>query len=132
MLRVFDQAGVAMVAGTDLGGQWDIAGFALHDDFDLLAQDGIAPLKVLQMTTLDAAKFLGREATMGGVDVGKNADLVLLDGDPTRSVQNLHRIRAVVRAGRFYAADELEAMKAKVAEQAAHPAAPAATAGAVR
>jgi imidazolonepropionase-like amidohydrolase len=43
------------------------------------------------------------------VDVGKNADLVLLAGDPTADVANLHGITAVVRAGRYYSADDLSA-----------------------
>jgi hypothetical protein len=54
-----------------------------------------------QMTTLNPAEFLGRTGTMGSIEVGKNADIVLLDGNPVKSLQNLHNISGVVRAGSF-------------------------------
>lgn len=116
LVKLFDAAGVKMLAGTDLGGQWLVPGVSLHQEFDLLAEAGISPLRVLQMTTLDGARFLGRESTMGRVAVGRQADLVLLDGDPIASVANLHRIDAVVRGGTYYGRAELDAI-AKRAEQ---------------
>ena len=102
-----------MMAGSDLGGGFVIAGFGLHQEFDLLEQAGLSPLEVLQMTTLDGAKFLGREATMGSVQAGKDANVVLLRANPLASVQNLHAIAAVVRGGKFFAAGALDAMKKK-------------------
>lgn len=104
-----------MLAGSDNGGQWGVAGFSLHQEFDLLSEAGLPPLRVLQMTTLSAAQFLGREGTMGTVEAGRDANLVLLGGDPTIDVANLHRIRAVVRAGRFYTREDLDALQARVA-----------------
>ena len=118
MLHVFDETGVAMISGTDTPGQWDVAGVALHRDFDLLQDDGLSPLKILQMTTLNPAIFLGRQSTMGTVEVGRNADLVLLERDPTRSTQNLHRIQGVVRAGRYYAKADLARLQDEVARRA--------------
>ena len=67
------------------------------------------------MTTRDAAVFLHREATMGTIAAGRNADLVLLDDDPTVSVANLHRVAGVVRAGRYLDRAELEAIEARAA-----------------
>lgn len=115
LAKLFDETGVPMLAGTDFGGGWVVAGFGLHQEFDLLGQAGLSPLKVLQMTTLNGARFFGREATMGSVEVGRNADLVLLDADPVASTKALHRIAGVVRAGRYFAPDDLERMKAAVA-----------------
>ena len=117
MLKLFDQMDVPMIAGTDVGGQWDIPGFSLHQDFDLLAADGFAPLKILQMTTLYPAKFLGREAEMGSVSEGRAADLVLLDANPVIDAQNLHKIAAVVRAGTYFSKQDLETMKRTVSER---------------
>jgi hypothetical protein len=108
LVKLFSDAGVKMTAGTDFGGQWLVAGFSLHQEFDLLAQAGISPLKILQMTTLDGAKMLHREATMGTVDAGKDADLVILDANPVANVRNLHRIDAVVRGGVYYSRDALD------------------------
>ena len=115
LTQIFDQAGVKMMAGSDYGGGWVIPGVSLHQEFDLLADAGLSPLKILQMTTLLAAQFLGRDATQGTVEVGKNADLVLLDANPIDNAKNLHGIHAVVRAGSFYTRKDLDALKERVA-----------------
>ncbi len=108
LVRIFDEEGVKMLAGSDVGGSgWEIPGFALHQEFDQLAAAGLTPLRILQMTTINAAEFLGRTDTMGTVDVGKDADIVLLSGDPTQSVANLHDIAGVVRAGRYHSPETL-------------------------
>lgn len=112
---LFAHSGVKMMAGTDFGGQWLVPGRSLHREFDLLAQAGVPPLRILQMTTIDPARFLGREATMGSVEAGRNADLVLLAGNPTDNAANLHRIVGVVRSGRYLSQRDLEAMSAAVA-----------------
>ena len=56
---------------------------------------------------------------MGSVTVGKDANLVLLDANPIASVQNLHGIAAVVRAGLYLSVRDLEAMKTKTADRIA-------------
>ena len=112
LTKLFADAGVPMMTGTDNGG--DVPGQSLHQEFDELARAGLAPLKILQMTTVEPARFLGRTATMGSVAAGQNADLVLLDGDPVASARNLHRIAGVVRAGRYYSPAQLAALKARV------------------
>jgi hypothetical protein len=112
--KMFEDSGVPMLAGSDFGGIWLVAGFSLHQEFDLLAQAGFTTLKILQMTTLDGAKLLGREASAGSVEEGKDANLVLLDGNPIEAVQNLHKVYAVVHDGTFYSKGDLEALKLKV------------------
>ncbi len=116
LTRLFDEAGVKMLAGSDVtGAAWEVPGFSLHQEFDELAKAGLSPLRVLQMTTLHGAEFLGTTADMGAVEAGKAADLVLLDANPIESVDNLHAIWGVVRAGQYYASADLEAMKSRVA-----------------
>ena len=113
--RTLKHAGVKMLAGSDLGGIWVIPGFSLHQEFHELAAAGLSPLEVLQMTTLNGAEFLHREATLGTVEEGKNADLVLLDANPIDDAAHLGRISAVLLKGRYFGADALEKMKAGVA-----------------
>jgi hypothetical protein len=110
-------AGVKMIAGSDSGGGFVVPGFGLHYEFDLLEQAGLSPLDVLQMTTLNGAKFLDREATMGSVAEGKNANLVLLSANPMASVQNLHKITGVVRAGTYHSAEALDGMLKKTEQR---------------
>ena len=68
------------------------------------------------MTTLNGAQFLNREATMGTVDIGKNADLVLLDANPIADAANLSKIAAVVLRGKYFAKAALDKQKSDVAD----------------
>jgi len=114
--KLLDDSGVPMLAGSDAcGAVWEIPGYALHQEFDLLAEAGLAPLRILQMTTLNGAEFLGTTASMGTVEVGKNADLVLLGANPVEDAAHLHDVAGVVRAGRYYSAAELDGIKRHVA-----------------
>jgi imidazolonepropionase-like amidohydrolase len=116
LTKLFDDAGVRMLAGSDASGAgWEVPGFALHQEFDLLSEAGLPPLRVLQMATLDAAEFLGTTATMGTVEEGKDADLVLLGANPVESAEALHDVQAVVRAGRYYDRGDLDAITERVA-----------------
>jgi hypothetical protein len=117
LVRAFREAGVKMVAGSDMGGQWCIPGASLHQEFALLAEAGYSPLEVLQMTTLNGARFLGGEDRMGTVETGKNADLVVLDADPLAGVANLARLHGVLRAGAYYSGDMLEGLKRKTEQR---------------
>lgn len=121
LTELLAKSGVSMMTGTDAGGlgQWEISGVALHQEFDLLREAGLKPLTILQMTTLNGAKFLHREDRMGSVSIGKDADLVLLDGNPVASAANLHRINAVVRGGTYYPKDALERLKQDAARRVA-------------
>ena len=108
--KLMKQNGVKMMTGSDLGGIWVIPGVGLHQEFRELATAGLSPLEILHMTTLNGAEFMGRESTMGSVDAGKNADLVLLDGDPIADVANLDKVAAVFLKGKYFSKTALEKM----------------------
>jgi imidazolonepropionase-like amidohydrolase len=115
MTKIFNDGGVKMLAGSDsVGAAWEVPGPSLHREFDELARAGVPPLRILQMTTRDAAEFIGTTSTMGTVDVGKNADLVLLDANPVDAAANLHQVSAVVRGGRHYSTADLARLKDRV------------------
>lgn len=116
LTKLLDDADVPMLTGSDAcGAAWVVPGASLHQEFDELGRAGLTPLRVLQMATCDAARFLGAEQTMGRVDRGKNADLVVLDADPLASIDNLHTVSAVVRGGRVLGRGELDALLERVA-----------------
>ena len=117
MVKPLYDAGVNMMAGSDTGGGWIIPGVGLHREFDLLAEAGLSPLEILQLTTRNVAKFLGRETMMGSVEEGKNADLVLLAANPLADVANLHKVTGVVRAGTYYSDADLAALKQRTADR---------------
>lgn len=106
--------GVRMMTGTDGGSQLG-PGLTLKEEFAELAKAGFSPLKILQMTTINAADYLRRTETMGTVEPGRNADLVVLDANPLDDVANLHEIAGVVRGGFYYSRRQLDALRSRVA-----------------
>ncbi|ROP63625.1 amidohydrolase family protein [Curtobacterium sp. ZW137] len=116
LTKLFEEAGVPLLAGTDAcGAGWVVAGHALHQEFDEMAAAGLAPLTVLRSTTLGPARFLGTTDRQGSVAEGKQADLVVLGADPLASVDALHDVVGVVRAGRWRPRAELDAVKDRIA-----------------
>lgn len=121
LVSTFHRAGVIVLAGTDAPMPGVYPGFSLHEELALLVEAGLSPRAALRSATLEPVKFLGLEATAGSVEVGKQADLVLLDADPTRDIRNTQRIRAVVLDGRLLTREAIDALL----DDAAH--APAST-----
>lgn len=99
-----------MLAGTDAPMPEVYPGFSLHEELALLVDAGLSPRAALRAATLRPAQFLGLSATQGSVDVGKRADLVLLDADPMRDIRNTRSIRAVVLDGRLLQREALDAL----------------------
>jgi hypothetical protein len=78
-----------------------VPGFCLHDELEWLTKAGFTPLASLQTATINPARFLGREAFEGTVEIGKRANLVLLDADPTANIRNMDEIVAVSIRGKL-------------------------------
>jgi len=109
LLRVFDEENVPLLAGTDAcGAGWVIPGFALHDEFDLLARAGLSPLAILKSATSSPARFFGVADVAGSVSPGCHADLVLLGSDPIADHRALHDITGVVREGAHWSRADLD------------------------
>jgi len=108
-------AGVGILAGCDAM----IAGFCVHDELAKMVDGGMTPFAALQTATINPARYLGRESTLGTIAPGRSADLVLLDANPLEDIANVRRIRAVVTAGRFLDRGELDRLltQAKTAAQ---------------
>ena len=104
------RVGVPILAGTDEANPYIFPGFSLHDELGLLAKAGLPPLAALQAATIGPARYLGREAVLGSVEPGKEADLVLLDADPLADIAHTKSIRAVISRGRFLDRPALDAM----------------------
>jgi hypothetical protein len=109
-----NKKGVMLLAGADAGNPGVLAGFSLHDELALLVEAGLSPMQSLQAATLNAAKFFGIEGSTGTIQVGKSADVVLLDADPLSDIHNTRRINAVVVNGRFLDRPALDALLEEV------------------
>ncbi len=112
------QAGVGIIAGTDALNPYVFPGFSLHDELVLLVEAGLSPLEALRAATINPAKFLDMQDSLGTIEKGKLADLVLLDANPLDNIANTQRIEAVVANGRYYPYEKLRRLLAN-AEAAA-------------
>ena len=119
-VRLMHKAGVPLLAGTDTGAsnQNKFPGFALHNELAFLAKGGLTPLEALQCATLNVAKWLKRLDTLGTVEPGKLADLVLLEADPIKDIHNTTKISKVFLGGKEFDRAALDQML-RNAEEAA-------------
>ncbi|HEY2930768.1 MAG TPA: amidohydrolase family protein [Acidobacteriota bacterium] len=111
------KSGVQFLAGTDFGVPYVVPGFSLHE-LALFVQAGFTPLEALQTATINPAKFLDQADSLGTVEKGKLADLVLLEANPLEDIHNTQKINAVVVNGRLIPKSELQAMLASVEAEA--------------
>ena len=116
--RELVRARARFVAGTDAPVGPLVPGFSLQRELGVLAEIGLSPLEVLQAATRNAADAAGRLAEVGTIQVGKFADLVLLDADPLSDVRHFARINAVVTRGRVLQRAALDSMLAAAADAA--------------
>lgn len=108
--RLAHSAGVKVMAGTDANDTMSFPGFSLHDELVHLSKAGLQPMDVLRAATTVPADYLGAQDRFGGVSVGKQADLVLLDADPLADIGNTTSIAAVILDGRLLERDDLDAL----------------------
>ena len=101
--RAFARAGGLLVSGTDPTGYGGVvAGFANQRELELLVEAGFTPLDAISIGTLNGAKYLGRDTKIGSIAVGKQADLVMINGDPSSKITDLERVETVFKAGVGY------------------------------
>lgn len=117
LVKAFKEAGVPIVAGTDAGVSGVVAGFAMHDELELLVQAGLTPEEALNAATLLPAQWLGCDKLVGSVEPGKLADLVLLDENPLTDIRNTRKIAAVFVNGKWLDKTKISAMLADLAKR---------------
>ena len=103
------KAGVKVLAGSDL--PVSTGAPPIHDELVALVRAGMTPLEALHASTRSAAEFIGRLADEGTVEVGKKANLVLLDADPLTDIANTRRVAAVVLRGRLISGADLQKLR---------------------
>jgi len=101
------RAGVPLVTGSDAGNAFVVHGPTVHRELQLWVDAGIPPAVALQAATWNAAKLLGRESRIGRIAPGYDANLLLVDGDPTKEISATERISLVVLKGERVRRSEL-------------------------
>jgi imidazolonepropionase-like amidohydrolase len=74
----------------------------LHHELGVYVRAGIAPAEVLRMATSTSAEVMGVDGNRGTIAAGRYADMVLVDGDPTKDIGDIRNIDLVVKGGRMY------------------------------
>jgi len=97
LLKAIYDAGVTIIPGTDA-----LAGYTLHNELELYARAGIPPAEVLRMARWTPALVMGVNKDRGVIAPGKFADMILVDGDPTKNIQDINKITTVIKGGKVY------------------------------
>src|SRR6185312_5227744 len=104
----FMRAGGLLIAGTDpTGGGGVIPGYSNQRELELLVESGLTPLEAIKVGTLNGATFLGRAKDVGSIAVGKQADLVVINGDPSANISDVAHVELVFRQGVGYDPEKL-------------------------
>jgi hypothetical protein len=115
LLRELHKGGVTLVLGTDAGpmGMGLAPGFSLHDELRIMVENGLTPYEALRMATVNAAgvikKMIG-EGNFGTIEIGKKADLILIDGSPFDNIHNTKKIHGVMASGQWFDKRALQKM----------------------
>jgi imidazolonepropionase-like amidohydrolase len=106
--RGFAAAGGLLLAGPDPTGRGDVLpGFGDQREMELLVEAGFSPVDSIKIATLNGAIYLGRENQIGSIATGKNADLVLVKGDPSKQITDIENVEVVFKDGVGYDSHKL-------------------------
>jgi imidazolonepropionase-like amidohydrolase len=98
VIGALHKAGVIIVPGSDTG----LVGYGLHRELELYVQAGMTPLEAIQSATIVSARAMNLDQDSGSIEVGKRADLILVDGDPLTTIADLRKVSRVVANGRLF------------------------------
>lgn len=103
MERAFVRAGGELIVGTDpTGGGGLVPGYSNQRALELLVEAGFTPLEAIRIGTLNGAMYLGRDAMVGSIAVGKQADFLVIDGNPAAQIRDIRKVQMVFKQGVGY------------------------------
>lgn len=97
MIKVLHENGVTIVPGTDA-----LLGFGLHKELENYVKAGIPTSEVLRMATIISAKVTGHADQLGSIEIGKLADVILIDGNPLEDISDIRRVELTIKNGNIY------------------------------
>ena len=110
LLKALFDAGVPLMAGTDPPEVGPLPGFGIHDELQEFVNDGLTPYQALQTATINVARYLRHANEFGTVEVGKRADLALLEGNPLVAIASTRRVLGVMVRGEWLPQGQLARM----------------------
>jgi len=102
-IQLLHQAGVPMVVGTDQA----VPGYSIDREMELYVKAGFTPMEAIQAATLTPARAMGLEKDSGTVEVGKRADVIVVDGNPLDNISDIRKVSAVFTGGRMFQPGQL-------------------------
>ncbi len=117
MEKLFSDMGGLLTVGTDpTGNGGTLAGYGNWRAIELLVEeDGFTPLEAIKIATLNGAIALGFDKTIGTIEIGKSADLIIIDGDPSKNISDIRKVQFVFKHGVGYNSKKIfESVKGRV------------------
>jgi imidazolonepropionase-like amidohydrolase len=103
IVKKLHDAGVTVVAGTDQG----FPGFSVARELELYVQAGLSPADAIQTATITPAKVMNVDKNTGSIDEGKNADIIIINGDPLKNIRDIRNVTTVIKGGQIYEPGQL-------------------------
>ena len=116
LIKALHQAGAGLLLGSDAPQIYNVPGFSTHRELEALVGAGVTPYEALETGTRNVAAFFGTLATTGTIEVGKRADLILLDANPLTDIRNTAKQSGVMVRGRWLPKAEIETRLAAIAK----------------
>ena len=116
LIKALQQAGAGLLLGSDAPQIYNVPGFATQRELETLVGAGLTPYQALETGTRNVAAFFGTLSTTGTIEVGKQADLILLDANPLTDIRNTAKQSGVMLRGRWLPKAEIETRLATIAK----------------
>ena len=106
LIMALHEAGAGLLLGSDAPQVFNVPGYSLHHELHFMVESGLTPFEAIATGTTAVAEFLGTNA--GSIEIGRTADLVLLDADPLADISNTRRVHGVMLRGAWHSSRDLE------------------------
>jgi imidazolonepropionase-like amidohydrolase len=108
ILRALNEGGVRILLGTDAPQQFSVPGFSVHREMAMMVKCGFTPYQIIQSGTKNVGDYFKSKDNFGTVEVGKRADLILVEGNPLKDVSNIGKRAGVMLRGRWLPESEIQ------------------------
>ena len=98
IVKYMYQDGITIVAGTDMG----FPGYSLDRELELYVDAGLTPMEAIQTATITPARVMNKESVSGSIEAGKQADIIIVDGDPLENIRDVRKVSTVIKDGNIY------------------------------
>ena len=118
LLKALHDGGVKILLGSDAPQRFSVPGFSIHREMKRMADAGMKPYDILRSGSYNVGLYLKEKDNFGTIEVGKRADLILLDANPLEEIGNIARRSGVMVRGRWLSEREIQSRLDQIA--AAH------------